>query len=185
MLSSLATKQKVGSHLAWLSYSFPPLRVWMCVCWLNTATHCSPPPSFPPSFDCPPVHPPPYPSLSPPPLTTLTSSLHPPCIHAFTLWAESINISWKKKQKNKQKEPGKRGHVRGKKQRSRTQTDSCWHEAINHIYIPRFILQFHFQMLSLTHLQTHCGPETLWKLLKEEFNIFSNTLIFFPSDMFR
>lgn len=58
---SLATKQKVGSHLAWLGRR-------MCVCGLYTATHCSPPP------DCPTVHPPPpHPPLS---STNPTNILH-------------------------------------------------------------------------------------------------------------
>lgn len=130
MLSSLATKQKVGSHLAWLSYSFPPprvLNVCVCVCVDQTPpriVHLPPPLllTVPLSILLLTLPLPPSSTPDPPPplLTSLTSSPHPSCIHAFTLWAESINISWKKKQKNNKKEPRKKGNERRKKQRSRT-----------------------------------------------------------------
>lgn len=96
MLSSLATKQKVGSHLAWLSYSLPPPNV--CVCRLYTATHCSPPP------DCPPVRPPPPPHPLPSSSTNPTNILTASFMHSRFRPNPLISAG---KEKNK-KEPRER-----------------------------------------------------------------------------
>lgn len=101
----------------------PPPRVLMlCVCrgercGLYGAMHCF---QVLICSDCPLFHPP----HSSPLLTPLTSSHRiVSCIHAFTLWAESINISWRKKKKPSSVmsgEQGKGGMKTAEKQRSKT-----------------------------------------------------------------